>query len=124
MAVHEPFESFWPERTFNEICNQTNLYAKQATRKKMKGGSNGGKNWVNICSDELKGYLQILLYMGLKKLLQIRSYWEKLALFGCRVIKSIFTRDRFEAILRCIHLVDNDQLVRKGSLGYDKLGKV
>ena len=62
--------------------------------------------------------------MGLKKLAQIRSYWKKRALFGCCAIKSIMTRDRFEAILRFIHLVDNQKLVQKGSPGYDKLDKV
>jgi hypothetical protein len=31
---------------------------------------------------------------------------------------------RFEAITRCIHLVDNDQLIPLGEERHDKLGKL
>jgi len=42
MALYKPFEAFWPNMTFIEICSQTNMYAKQKAMKLMKGGLNGG----------------------------------------------------------------------------------
>lgn len=67
----------------------------------------------------------VLMLMGLKELPTIRCYWSPSQFYGCPIISEVFTRRRFEAIIRCIHLVNNDTLVQnKGELGYDKLGKV
>ena len=74
MALHEAFDAFWPQETLSKICDQTNMYAKQVPTKPRKGGLNGGTNWVDLCPDELRGFLGILLFMGLKKLPQIRLY--------------------------------------------------
>lgn len=114
---------FWPNDTLAEICKHSNLYACQANRK-TKDKTNGGESWTDIKKKDLLGWLGICIFMGLKKLPQVRSYWEVRPFFGCPVIKSILCRDRFEAILRSIHLVNNDTLeTDKSNPAYDKLAK-
>jgi hypothetical protein len=61
--------------------------------------------------------------MRLKELPNIRLYWSPLDFYGCLLIRSYMPRKKFEAITRCIHLVDNSTLPAPGAVGYDKLGK-
>jgi hypothetical protein len=62
--------------------------------------------------------------MGLKDLPNIRLYWSPNDFYDCPLIKLCMTRQRFEAITRCIHLVDNNTLHEPGQPGHDKLGKL
>jgi hypothetical protein len=87
---------------------------------------NGGKGWVDVHIQELKAWLGIKIYMGLKPLLARRDYWSRSEeLFNCRIIPSVMTMRRWEAILRCLHLTDNEKLERdRSSLNFDRIGKI
>ena len=83
-------------------------------------GLNGGKGWVDVKVQELRAWLGIKIYMGLKPL-PARDE----ELFNCRIIPSVMTMRRWEAILRCLHLTDNEKLKRDRSIpNFDKIGKV
>jgi hypothetical protein len=62
--------------------------------------------------------------MGLKELPNRHLYWSDNDFYGCPLIKVSMTRQRFEAIVRCVHLVDNDTLIQPWEIGHDKLDKV
>lgn len=61
--------------------------------------------------------------MGLKKQPDIRSYWRSsVPFYDCKVIWLIMSRQRFEAILTCLHLVDRDVIIEQpGEPGYDNI---
>lgn len=50
------------------ICEETNTCAKDKLWKPMKSDLNRQEGWFGICLIELKGFLSILVYMGLQKL--------------------------------------------------------
>lgn len=106
-----------------EVVHQTNMYSKLYNKKTKK--LNGGDSWKNLELDEFKCFLDICLLMGLKKLPNIRKYWASSSdFFHCTVISSLMTRHRFESILSCLHLVDNDHVeAARGSDGFDPLIK-
>ena len=105
------------------ICTETNRYAEQESVE-HPGSLNGWGSWVPVTVQELKAWFGICILMGLKKQPTIRSYWSRRRFYGCPVVKHVMRRPRFEQILSCIHLVDNDSLVHdKASIGYDKIGK-
>ena len=86
---------------------------------------NNGANWEDLIKPVLLAWLGITIYMEIKVLPQTRSYWDNHAFFGCPLIRAIMKRDRFEQILRNIHLVDNETIVTDNkSPEYDKLAKV
>ena len=87
---------------------------------------NSGKGWVDVHVEELRAWLGIKIYMGLKPLPARRDYWScSEELFNYRIILSIMTIRRWEAILRCLHLTNNDKLDRDpNSPAFNKLGKV
>jgi hypothetical protein len=86
--------------------------------------TNGRHDWTPLTKEELLCWFGVLTLMGLKNLPNIRLYWSGNDFYGCPLIKSCMTRQRFEAITRCIHLVDNCTLPPPGHESHDKLGKV
>ena len=123
VGVDEFFETFWHDVDIDHICRMTNMYAIQESEK-YPGVLNGRGKWVELTAIELRAWLRMCIFMGLKKLPRVRSYWSKHKFFGCQILKRIMTRPRFEQILACIHLVDNTSLVKdKTHPSYDKIGK-
>jgi hypothetical protein len=61
-----------------------------------------------------------------KKLPSTRLYWSRNeALFHCSVISQLMTRERYELITRCLHVVNAPaHVMDRGSTIYDKLHKV
>jgi hypothetical protein len=62
--------------------------------------------------------------MGIKREPCRRNYWSKCHLLHCAVIPKVMSCRRWEAITRCLHLVDNDTVVRDCTQpGYDRIAK-
>lgn len=90
------------------------------------GRTRGGVVWTPLGLAELRAYLSMSLYMGIKKIPNCRLYWSTTEdFFHCIVISQILKRERFKAITRCLHvaLAPLDVQDRK-SPTYDKLHKV
>jgi hypothetical protein len=84
----------------------------------------GGRGWKNLTVMELRAYIGILIYMGIKKEPCRRNYWNKCHLLHCAVIPKVMSCRRWEAITRCLHLVDNDTVVRDCTQpSYDRIAK-
>ena len=99
-------------------------YAKQRDHDEPHR-TNGHHDWEDIKEEELLCWFGILIFMGLKPLPTRRMYWDTRPFYGCPLISSAMSRQRFEAIVRCIHLVDNSKLAKDASdPQYDKIGKV
>jgi hypothetical protein len=87
--------------------------------------TNGRTDWEPIDREELLCWFGILVLMGLKEQPSIRTYWSPRLFYNCALISRALTRRRFEAITRCVHLVNNDTLVQDPTNpAYDKIGKV
>jgi hypothetical protein len=67
----------------------------------------------------------VCILMGLKKLSSYRLHWSKKLLWRTPEIARALTRKRFEAIVRCLHLVDNDEVVTdKTQPDYSLIAKI
>ena len=65
------------------------------------------------------------ILMGVKVLPTIRDYWKRSQFLQCSLVPRVFTQNRFESLLRCLHLVNNADIeTNKESPRYDKLAKV
>ena len=84
----------------------------------------GGPLWYDITLVELWGWFGILIYMGTKREPIRRNYWRNYELLQCQIIPKVMTCKRWKAILRCLHLVHNSQIVRDTKHPqYDKIVK-
>jgi hypothetical protein len=93
--------------------------------KEIQGG--GGPKWENLTVPGLKAFFAIHMYMGMKRQLNYKSYWEKVgSLFHCQVISNIITRERFIQLCRCLYITNPGTYdhVPKGDPYYDKLRQV
>lgn len=90
------------------IVQETNRYAHQ----KLNIGGHGPKarihRWVDTNMEEIKTFLAILVWMGLKRLPKLCSYWSKNPLYENKV-KCLMSRNRFELLLANLHFSDNEK---------------
>lgn len=85
--------------------------------------TNGRADWFPTDEREILCWFGCLILMGLKDLPNHRLYWSPKDFYGCPVLKSCITRARFEALVRCVHLVNNARLPGPGDAAHDKIGK-
>jgi hypothetical protein len=117
------FHMFWPVSLLMDIVEETNRYA---TTIDGEGRSPGGATWKELTVLELKVFLAITLYMGMKKQPNVKIYWMRApSIFHCDVINKNMTRKRYIALTRCLHITNPAMYVTDRNLaGYDKMGQV
>jgi hypothetical protein len=117
------FNLFWPWNLLPAIVVETNRYATEEF-----GDVNmpGGPSWTTLTVRELRAFIACCFFMGMKKQPHQKTYWEKKgSFFRCPRISNIFSRDRFQSLVNCLHLTNPATYVRDRNLpGYDKMGQV
>ena len=112
---HTVFELYWTDACVDRIVVETNRYAR-AVLPPLENGlprTKGGPKWKDVNRYEIRGWLGITILMGCKRLPSVRQYWMRSQPFlYCELISSIMSLGRWEQIMRCLHLVDNNSIVR------------
>ena len=115
----EFFQLFLFDNFIDQLVAQTNLYAYQ---------ERSTYGHLSPCSDvtreEILGCLGLNIAMGFVSLQSIRDYWSREPLLAHPWFGTVMSRNRFQQILRYLHMVDNSQAVPSSSRTYDKLWKV
>jgi hypothetical protein len=88
------------------------------------GEAPGGPWWKRFMVAGLKAFIATSIFMGLKRQPNKKTYWQrKGSFFHCTIISFIFSRDRFQAITKCLHIINsNSYVTNKEEPGYDKMG--
>ena len=87
----------WPTAICEMLADQTNRYAAQ----------NGVRHWRRTTATEMWSFLGAILLMGIHVLPRLTNYWSKDRFLGVTALAKCFTRTRFRALLRNLHMVDN-----------------
>ncbi|KAB0800404.1 hypothetical protein PPYR_06144 [Photinus pyralis] len=95
-----------------KIVTETNRYAIQ------------NNNAIDLTVEELKAFIGMLIIMGFNPLPSLRLYWSSDPNFHNSRISAIMPLKRFLKILRFLHINDNENMLKKGEAGFDKLHKV
>lgn len=114
------FQLFVDNCIFGNIARETNRYACQSLEAKHKDPN----NWKDVCLEELKAFLGLLIGMSIHRLPWLRDYWSSDWIQGIPTFSKIMSRDRFLAIWNNLHLSDNTQMPQPGQPDHDKLFKV
>jgi hypothetical protein len=103
------FLLFWPVDILRTIVQMTNLYAAS---RYDDGSIRGSHRWYRLTISKLLSFFGVLMLMALKKVPFVRLHWSRKYsdLFRTPVIRNAMSRNRFEDILKCIHLVDNKEV--------------
>ena len=103
-TILQLIEIFWPHNILRDIVTETNRFATED----LGGGKTyGGVDWEPLTIPGLKVFIAILLYMGMKRQPNYKSYWQKEgSVFHCPIISNIMIRERFQSLTRCLHIRD------------------
>ncbi|XP_014616305.1 PREDICTED: piggyBac transposable element-derived protein 4-like [Polistes canadensis] len=116
VAIETCYELFVPNQSFEEIAEQTNLYASQQLEDRY---SQRLSKWTVTNKNEIKRFFGLILWMGLVKLPSLHLYWSHDPAYMQTFPKKIMSRNRFELLLRMIHFADN-----RKSNGSNRLYKI
>lgn len=103
------------------LVTETNRYAQQQIQEPIPSHSRMN-DWVPTDRTEMRAFLGVMLAMGLIKKPTIESYWNKQGnnfLSHSPGFSEVFSRNRFQNILRFLHCNDNTQAAPRGSPNYD-----
>lgn len=118
------FELLWNDAVWTKLVVESNAYARWVNPDtgKQKDGVGGGKPFSRI---EHQRFVGIYCLMGVKDQPEIRDYWKKKSSpLHSPEVSVCMTRDRFEHILRCLHLTSNATYVtKKSDPQFDPIGK-
>ena len=112
-------DDFW-----NHITNETNRYAHQVLHSKELKPKSRFHSWCDVSVPEMKAFLSLHLSMGLVDKPEIEDYWATFWLTYTPGFGKVMSRNRFQMILSFLHFSDNNEYVRSGEPGHDKLFKV
>jgi len=102
------FEQFFSDDVIQLTVNESISYAKFR-----------GNHHYTVDSDEIHGFLAVVILSGYVPLPRRRMYCEQAADCHSAVAACFMTRDRFEEVMRNLHLADNNNLNKE-----DKFAKM
>lgn len=100
------FLLFVDEEIINLMVTMTNCYAVKTKITTTLRRSSRLNDWKDCDQQEMKKFIGLLMWMGLKKLPKIADYWSRNPLYENKVAGSTMSRNRFELLLRCWHFED------------------
>lgn len=106
IAVETSYQLFVPDELFEEIAEQTNLYAAQKIEARY---TQRLAKWTETSKSEIKRLFGLVLWMGLVKLPALHHYWSNDPAYLQTFPKAVMPRNRFELLLRMLHFVDNEK---------------
>ncbi|KAG8227763.1 hypothetical protein J437_LFUL005769 [Ladona fulva] len=75
-------------------------------------------------SEGMKAFLGMNLVMGYHVLPKIRDYWSTNPDLSCPYLANVMPRARFEAIRSALHFANNNEMLRREDVNYDRAFKV
>ena len=113
----ECFLLFLSSEVYDEILMQSNLYADQ-----QRMAKNDTSPWNPITKEELLGFIEVNLAMGVVQLPSADDYWLIDPILAHPWFRAVLTH--FRQILRYLHVADNSKVLQRSDPNYDKLWKV
>lgn len=101
------FNQIIDEDIITSMTTETNKNAARCLASKKLTRKSRLKSWTNTDNEEMKKFLGLLIWMGLKKLPSISCYWSTKQLYRNNLAGRIMSRNRFELLLRFWHFDDD-----------------
>ena len=115
-SVKEPvdyFLLFFNLNLVSHIVAQTNLYYRQNLAANANLAS-----FTDVCDEELLAYFGVIIAMGMYKLPKLSDYWKTTGIGAMPWFRSVFSKNRFLAISKYLHINDNTKRPEQGQLGH------
>ena len=120
------FKLFVGDDVIKHIVDQTNKYAADFIRIssfRLKAMSRVHQ-WVETNNAEMKTFLGLTMLMGIVRKPTVPMYWSKDPLYSTPLYSQVMSRNRYQLLLKFLHLNDNDTMLPKSHPNYDRLHKI
>lgn len=114
------YRQFITDEVLGVMVTETNRYAAEYIRTHNLRPRSFVRKWKNTDRQEMKKLLATLMIMGITHLPKMRMYWANNEMFGNKLIQTLFKRDRFDCLLKFLHVANNAD----PAAGVDRLHKV
>ena len=74
------------------------------------------RNWGPVTKEEMKGFIAVILNMGIIQLGDLKEYWLTEDTNNLPFFRSVFSRDRFFQIFGALHVGDIDSTTKRGKI--------
>jgi hypothetical protein len=108
----------FPEELFEYVVEETNIFARQSITAKPD------PSWYETTVDEMRAFIALNIYFGIKVLPETRMYWSSDPLIGVPEVQKVMSRNRFEKVRQYLHLNNRENMLPRVHENYDKLFKV
>lgn len=118
------FQLFLTEDILNVIVTETNRRAAQLMSQTGVRPQSRLNNWTDVCINELRVFIAIILYQGIIQKPVLDMYWTSSMLLATPYVRLLMSRDRFSLLLRCLHFADNLAMPSLGTAAERSFQKV
>jgi len=121
-GLNEPidfFNLFISDELLEDVCEKSDKYYKKYKNNTRLAKRTHKKKWNKPDLVEIRGFLGLLLSMGILKKPKLDDYWTTNSLFQTPGFGEIMSRDHFKSILRCFIFYDIENIDH-----YDRLYKI
>ena len=98
------------------LVERTNLYAEKKLSTMTVSDRSLYRNWKPVSVDEMKGFIAVILNMGIVQLANLKDYWSTDDTTNFPFFRSVFSRDRFLQIFGMFHVGDSDSGTKRGKI--------
>ena len=116
------YRNFLTDDILELVANETNRYAQQFISTHQLRRRSLMRKWKDTNAKEVKKFFGIIIIMGCVQLPQLRLYWSKDPIYRNELIVRSMTRNRFDLLLKCLHLCNNEN-IHDNTKYYSKLKK-
>ncbi len=102
------FLRFFTIEAFDLVVEETNRFALQCRSQHISAHT---RPWHNITREELMAFIGMILYMGIARLPNMELYWSSKHELIRQHVAEVMPLDRFQQILRYLHLNDSEHQV-------------
>ena len=96
----------------DDFVTNTNLCGAKLFPPPKKNSKSPHKgSWRPTNRSEIYRLFGVLMHMGMKRQPSMRCYWSNDARFTDPFVKNCFTRDRFEMLKKCLHVVNTTEML-------------
>jgi hypothetical protein len=123
----EPFQVFsrvMTDEVYELLVEETNSLARKTLAETTLKPFSIMKNWKDVDLVEMRAFVGILYYFGMVKMPSYKMYWSRDGISEMRGFRGIMSRNRWMAIWKCFHIVNNDDNPPRDDPNHDKIHKI
>ena len=98
------------------LVEKTNAYAEKKLSTMTLTPRSLYRNWKPVTVEEMKGFIGIILNMGIVQLTNLKDYWSTDDTTNFPFFRSVFSQDRFFQIFGMLHVGDPDSTTKRDKI--------